>query len=204
MPGDRPYPAQHDPHSAAARHERHTESAGPGKCSTGVTMGSAMVVYGGAGHSLAAAQRPTGAGPPLGPPAGDPPGPPPFPAATVPVPPVRLTATHRPGHHMWHPRHDLVIATRAAVPFHRTRPRHRADDVLVPVRPRFGPSVDIAEPATGPRRLRPGARAARISSWHDPKSRRGGIRCSRSHVGRRNPASGSESRGPRPACAPGA
>ncbi len=122
-----------------------------------------------------------------GPAPSDPAGPPAVPAATVPVPAVGLTAAGRPGHHMCDPRHDLVIAARAAVPFHRTRPRNGADYVLVPVRPRFGPPVDIAQPGARPRRLRPGARVARISSWHGSKSRRAGIRCSLSHVGRCNP-----------------
>ncbi len=144
------------------------------------------------------------AGTPLGPPPGDPPGPPGVPATAVPVPAVGLAAADRPGHHMRHPRHDLVVTARTAVALHRTCPRHRTDDVLVPVRPRFRPAVDITESATDPRRLHAGARTARISSWHDPKSRRDGIRCSRSHVGRRNPGSGSGSRDPRPTCAPGA
>lgn len=154
--------------------------------------------------SSAGISRTAGSSSGLRPPSGDPASPPAVPAASVPVPPVGLPTIGRPGHDMRDPGHDLVIAARATVPFHRTRPRYGTDDVLVPVRPRFGPPVDIAQPATGPRRLRPGVRAARISSWHDPKSRRGGIRCSRSHVGRRNPGSGSGSHDPRPAYAPGA
>ncbi len=124
----------------------------------------------------------------LGPAPGDTAGPPAVPAAAVPMPAIRLSTTRRPGHHMCDPRHDLVIASRAAVPFHRPRTRYRPHDVLVAVRTSFGPPVHIAQPGAQPMRLRPVTLAARFSSWHGFQLRRAGIRCSRSRAGRCNRA----------------
>lgn len=124
----------------------------------------------------------------LGPAPRDSAGPPAVPAAAMPMPAIRLPATRRPGHHMRDPGHDLVIASRAAVPFHRPRPGHRPHHVLVPVRAGRGPAVHIAQPGAQPMRLRPGTLAARFSSWHGFQLRRAGIRCSRSRAGRCNRA----------------
>ncbi len=137
-----------------------------------------------------------------GPPPGDSAGTPPAPAAAMPMPAVRLPATGRPGHHMRNSRHDLVIAARATVPFHRSGAGHRPHHVLVAVGSGFGPAVDIAQPGAQPLRLRSVTPAARFSSWHGSQLRRAGIRCSRSRAERCNPGPGSGSRGPRQASAP--
>lgn len=138
----------------------------------------------------------------LRPPPGDTAGTPAVPATSMPVPAIGLSATHRPGHYVGDPRHDLMIAAGAAIPFQRPGARHRPHHVLVAVGSGFGPAVDITQPGAQPLRLRPVTLAARFSSWHGFQLRRAGIRCSRSHAERCNRGSGSGSRDPRPTSAP--
>ncbi len=138
----------------------------------------------------------------LRPPPGDTAGTPAVPATPMPMPAIGLSATHRPGHYVGDPRHDLMIAARAAIPLQRPGARHRPHHVLIAVGSGFGPAVDIAQPGAQPLRLRPVTLAARFSSWHGFQLRRAGIRCSRSRAERCNRGSGSGYRDPRPTSAP--